>query len=199
MGISWQESTCPYCGYGCGVLVGMEEGKITQIKGLPDHPANFGKLCMLMLHYPPIFYDAHRLKYPLKRTNSESEFERISWDTAEKTIKWKQHHALEFEQKPMDLIEFRIFTKNQQIKYIEHRCTFIISDVGDFSGIRVSNRDISLRKAKEEEIKKLEELLSICSHCKKIRDEEGTWHQMEEYMSRRKNLSFSTVFVRNAW
>ncbi len=86
MGISWQKSTCPYCGYGCGVLVGMEEGKITQIKGLPDHPANFGKLCMLMLHYPPIFYDTHRLKYPLKRTNSELEFERISWDTAEKTI-----------------------------------------------------------------------------------------------------------------
>ena len=106
-------------------------------------------------------------------------------------IKWKQHHALEFEQKPRDLIEFRILTKNQQLKYIEHRCTFIISDVGDFSGIRVSNRDISLRKAKEEEIKKLEELLSICSHCKKIRDEEGVWHQMEEYMSRRKNLSFS--------
>jgi assimilatory nitrate reductase catalytic subunit len=35
------KTTCPYCGVGCGVIV-SPEGKI---KGDPDHPANFGRLC----------------------------------------------------------------------------------------------------------------------------------------------------------
>lgn len=39
-------TTCPYCGVGCGVLatVNNSTGQV-EIKGDPDHPANFGKLC----------------------------------------------------------------------------------------------------------------------------------------------------------
>ncbi|WP_394178237.1 molybdopterin-dependent oxidoreductase [Yoonia maritima] len=35
------KTTCPYCGVGCGVLA-QPDGTI---KGDPDHPANFGRLC----------------------------------------------------------------------------------------------------------------------------------------------------------
>lgn len=35
------KTTCPYCGVGCGVLVAADGS----IKGDPDHPANFGRLC----------------------------------------------------------------------------------------------------------------------------------------------------------
>jgi len=38
-------STCPYCGVGCGVLIQAEAGQITGVRGDPDHPANFGRLC----------------------------------------------------------------------------------------------------------------------------------------------------------
>lgn len=38
-------STCCYCGVGCGVLIQTENGKITGVRGDPDHPANFGRLC----------------------------------------------------------------------------------------------------------------------------------------------------------
>lgn len=34
-------TTCPYCGVGCGVLAGVDG----TIKGDPEHPANFGRLC----------------------------------------------------------------------------------------------------------------------------------------------------------
>jgi assimilatory nitrate reductase catalytic subunit len=34
-------TSCPYCGVGCGVLAGADG----TIKGDPDHPANFGRLC----------------------------------------------------------------------------------------------------------------------------------------------------------
>ncbi|SCA56858.1 Nitrate reductase [Candidatus Terasakiella magnetica] len=40
-----KRTTCPYCGVGCGVLVTKQEDGSVQIKGDPDHPANFGKLC----------------------------------------------------------------------------------------------------------------------------------------------------------
>ena len=38
-------STCPYCGVGCGVIIESQAGQITGVRGDPDHPANFGRLC----------------------------------------------------------------------------------------------------------------------------------------------------------
>ena len=37
-------STCPYCGVGCGVLLRQTPTGV-EVKGDPDHPANFGRLC----------------------------------------------------------------------------------------------------------------------------------------------------------
>ena len=39
------KSTCCYCGVGCGVVIEHEAGRITGVRGDPDHPANFGRLC----------------------------------------------------------------------------------------------------------------------------------------------------------
>ncbi len=38
-------TTCPYCGVGCGVLARVDADGATSVQGDPDHPANFGKLC----------------------------------------------------------------------------------------------------------------------------------------------------------
>ena len=38
-------STCPYCGVGCGVIIESEGAQITGVRGDPEHPANFGRLC----------------------------------------------------------------------------------------------------------------------------------------------------------
>ena len=38
-------STCPYCGVGCGVIIKSTGAQITGVRGDPDHPANFGRLC----------------------------------------------------------------------------------------------------------------------------------------------------------
>lgn len=38
-------STCPYCGVGCGVIIESSGDRITGVRGDPDHPANFGRLC----------------------------------------------------------------------------------------------------------------------------------------------------------
>jgi assimilatory nitrate reductase catalytic subunit len=38
-------TTCPYCGVGCGVIATQHADGHIDIKGDPDHPANFGRLC----------------------------------------------------------------------------------------------------------------------------------------------------------
>lgn len=45
-----KQTTCPYCGVGCGVDVScnVSERALTldNVKGTPEHPANFGRLCV---------------------------------------------------------------------------------------------------------------------------------------------------------
>src|SRR5438094_2629036 len=38
-------SVCPYCAVGCGQLVFVEDGRVTQIEGDPDSPISRGRLC----------------------------------------------------------------------------------------------------------------------------------------------------------
>ncbi|KNG95117.1 nitrate reductase [Pseudaestuariivita atlantica] len=38
-------STCPYCGVGCGVLLRPDGQGGLDVRGDPDHPSNFGRLC----------------------------------------------------------------------------------------------------------------------------------------------------------
>ena len=65
------KSTCPYCGVGCGVVIESEGERITGVRGDPDHPANFGRLCTKgsSLHLTataPITHQA-RLLHPMRR------------------------------------------------------------------------------------------------------------------------------------
>ncbi len=39
------KTTCPYCGVGCGLLVEAALDGQGSVRGDPDHPANFGRLC----------------------------------------------------------------------------------------------------------------------------------------------------------
>ncbi|MDP3521394.1 MAG: nitrate reductase, partial [Hydrogenophaga sp.] len=40
------QTTCPYCGVGCGVEGKVLAGVIHSVSGMKDHPANLGKLCV---------------------------------------------------------------------------------------------------------------------------------------------------------
>jgi assimilatory nitrate reductase catalytic subunit len=45
MSIPPVRTTCPYCGVGCGVLAEVKPDGSVAVRGDPDHPANFGRLC----------------------------------------------------------------------------------------------------------------------------------------------------------
>jgi hypothetical protein len=48
----------------------------------------------------------------------------------------------------------------------------------------------------ERELQVLEGLLPICSFCKRIRDEDGHWRQLETYISSHSSARFSHTFCR---
>ena len=40
-----RKTTCPYCGVGCGIIATQGGSGEVSVRGDPDHPANFGRLC----------------------------------------------------------------------------------------------------------------------------------------------------------
>ncbi len=56
--------------------------------------------------------------------------------------------------------------------------------------IKVEERTNDLENALKE-IKILKDILPICSYCKNIRDDEGSWKQMESYISSHSDTQFS--------
>ncbi len=80
------KSTCPYCGVGCGVIIESQGGLITGVRGDPDHPANFGRLCTKgsTLHLTasqPVMAQT-RLLQPMQRLQRGQAPQALSWDAA---------------------------------------------------------------------------------------------------------------------
>jgi anaerobic selenocysteine-containing dehydrogenase len=85
------KSTCQLdCPDACGVLVEIDEdsGRVTALRGNPDHPFTAGALCGKVVHSVDGLYGPDRLVHPLVRVGEKGEgkFERISWDDALDTI-----------------------------------------------------------------------------------------------------------------
>jgi assimilatory nitrate reductase catalytic subunit len=79
-------STCPYCGVGCGVIIESDGAQITGVRGDPDHPANFGRLCTkgstLHLTATATVTRQTRLLQPMRRALRGGEPAPITWDAA---------------------------------------------------------------------------------------------------------------------
>ncbi|MEO8373559.1 MAG: molybdopterin-dependent oxidoreductase [Candidatus Solibacter sp.] len=76
---------CPDC---CSLVLNIEDGKATKLRGNPDHPVTRGFLCGKVAQYLEREYHPDRLLYPQRRTGPKgsARFERISWDDALDTI-----------------------------------------------------------------------------------------------------------------
>jgi assimilatory nitrate reductase catalytic subunit len=80
------KSTCPYCGVGCGVIIAAEGDQITGVRGDPEHPANFGRLCSkgstLHLTASAAVTRQTRLLHPMRRAQRTDKPVRVTWDDA---------------------------------------------------------------------------------------------------------------------
>src|ERR1035437_8815847 len=72
---------CPDC---CSLLVTVENGRGTRLRGDPAHPVTRGFLCGKVAQYLERDYSPGRLLSPQRRVGAKGEgrFERISWDEA---------------------------------------------------------------------------------------------------------------------
>ena len=66
------------------MLVTVENGKATKVRGDPDHPFTQGGLCVKVNDYTTHTYSPDRVLYPLRRVGPKGsgQFDRISWDEA---------------------------------------------------------------------------------------------------------------------
>ena len=85
--IRWDKAACRFCGTGCGVLVGTQDGRVVATQGDPDAPVNRGLNCIKGYFLSKIMYGADRLKTPLLRMkdgkyDKNGEFAPISWKQA---------------------------------------------------------------------------------------------------------------------
>jgi len=81
---TWVKTTCGYCSVGCGMLLGIKDGKAVTVRGNADHPVNLGKLCPKGLSEHHILDAPGRAQQPLLRKNGT--LVPVSWDEALDTL-----------------------------------------------------------------------------------------------------------------
>src|SRR5215813_1439326 len=89
----WVSTTCGYCSVGCGMLVGVKDGKAVSVRGNPNHPVNHGMLCPKGLAEHHTIEVETRARYPLLRKNGK--LTRVEWDEALDTLVSKFRAAQE--------------------------------------------------------------------------------------------------------
>ena len=80
-------TTCPYCGVGCGVTATLTGPRQLDVKGDKSHPANLGRLCSKGTALGSTFGLEGRILQPQIRINGQ--LEPTDWDTALDTIAQK--------------------------------------------------------------------------------------------------------------
>jgi anaerobic selenocysteine-containing dehydrogenase len=78
-------AACPHdCPDTCALLVTVEDGVATEVRGDPGHPTTAGVLCTKVSRYTERTYHPDRLLYPMRRVGKKGEgkFERITWEQA---------------------------------------------------------------------------------------------------------------------
>ncbi|GAC1036339.1 bifunctional nitrate reductase/sulfite reductase flavoprotein subunit alpha [Pseudomonas sp. No.117] len=63
------KSVCPYCGVGCGIVMQVEDGRVTKVSGDRDHPANRGRLCTKGSTSHQALVDSGRMEYAYSRSD----------------------------------------------------------------------------------------------------------------------------------
>ena len=77
----WVKGVCRYCGTGCGVLIGVKDGKAVAIKGDP-YNHNAGLLCLKGSMLIPVLNSPERVTSPMVRKTKGGPLTPISWDEA---------------------------------------------------------------------------------------------------------------------
>ena len=95
--LKWSKAPCRFCGTGCGVMVGVKDGRVVATHGDMLAEVNRGLNCVKGYFLSKIMYGADRLTTPLMRVrdgkfDKSAELQPVSWDQAfdEMARQWKR-------------------------------------------------------------------------------------------------------------
>lgn len=90
------KSTCKSCHGGCGVLVSVENGRITHIEGNPES-ATRGTMCAKGLASIQEVYNPNRIMHPMTRKGERGggQWQRISWEEAIETVAGRMKESID--------------------------------------------------------------------------------------------------------
>ena len=98
--------------------------------------------------------------------------------------KFSRHCLMINNERPPDQMEFRIITKNGEMRWFNHSCSPMVTSEGEYMGRRVTNRNITERKKAEEEMfaskTTLETALASMTDAVVITDAEGNFIEFNE-------------------
>ncbi|RKG39980.1 nitrate reductase [Acinetobacter rongchengensis] len=103
--IKTTQTTCPYCGVGCGVTATVQEtasGQKVSVVGDVNHPSNYGKLCIKGSNLADTIGLETRVLHPMLGRKAHSETKALTthrtqtdWDTATDLIANKFQHFID--------------------------------------------------------------------------------------------------------
>jgi len=76
----WVPTTCGYCSVGCGMFIGVKDGRAVSVRGNTAHPVNQGMLCPKGLSEHHTIAAEGRAHHPLLKQNGR--LVRVSWPEA---------------------------------------------------------------------------------------------------------------------
>ncbi|MFH1112333.1 MAG: molybdopterin-dependent oxidoreductase [Pseudomonadota bacterium] len=153
----WVATDCTICYHSCGMNVLVEDGRITKVEGLREHPLNKGRLCPKGERAVDLVYHPDRLKYPQKRVDGR--WERVSWDDALSEIAEKlQRLKNEFGPEVLSIFSGSIGVENLEMMEMAQRfkgafgTPNFISVEGICYRMRIRSRQITFGKYPVEEM-----------------------------------------------
>jgi nitrate reductase (cytochrome) len=66
-GLSWRKTPCRFCGTGCGLLVGIQDGRAVAVRGDPESSVNRGLACVKGYHSVQMLYGSDRITRAMVR------------------------------------------------------------------------------------------------------------------------------------
>jgi len=88
-----------------------------------------------------------------------------------------------------------VLSKGEVLKGADQRPIKMLGSILDITGRKIAEleREKLITELQDalQEVKQLKGFLPICAHCKKIRDDEGYWDQVESYIAKHTDATFS--------
>jgi hypothetical protein len=99
---------------------------------------------------------------------------------------WRIISSFVISEKPVDLMKSGFF---HQLTFLGSIEAYIIMNIGliIINAQRVEQEMVNVKN----EIKTITDFIPICATCKKIRDDKGSWNQLEVYLSKHADIEFS--------